>query len=94
MFVTILATAVGNSLKYAAGPMYGLAFSGNFIVAVTNIGMLTANLTVPAEWFPPELQVRSITIAGMANIVGMGFGLVVSVYTSIPTYNFILAVIS
>jgi predicted MFS family arabinose efflux permease len=94
MFLTIFATAAGSLVILAAGPMYGLALTGQCIVGATNLITLTASLSLPAEWFPPELQVRSITIAGMSNIVGMGLGMFVSVYTSIPTYSLIMACIS
>lgn len=94
MFLTIGLTAVGCITKYVAGPSYGLALASVFLVASVNILMLAACLTVPAEWFPPELQVRSTSISGIANIVGMGFGLVVSVHTSIPVYSLIMACIS
>mmetsp|Transcript_25727 Transcript_25727/g.45148 ORF Transcript_25727/g.45148 Transcript_25727/m.45148 type:complete len:330 (+) Transcript_25727:2168-3157(+) len=92
--MTITCTALGCIIKYLAGPIFGLALFANFFVSATNILTLTACLTVPAEWFPPELQVRSITISGMANIVGMGYGLIASVYLSIPTYSLISVCIS
>jgi predicted MFS family arabinose efflux permease len=94
MFLTITCTAVGTLVLVAAGPNYGIALTGQCFVAATNLVTLTCSLTLPAEWFPPELQVRSITIAGMANIVGMGLGMFVSVYTSIPTSRLIMACIS
>lgn len=94
MFVTIGLTAIGCATKYFAGPIYWVALAGVFLVASTNIILMAACLTVPAEWFPPDLQIRSTTIGGISNFAGNGFGLVMSVYTSIPTNNLILAWIS
>jgi hypothetical protein len=94
MFVSIVLTAAGATLKYAAGTHYGLALTGQFLVSATTSLTLSANLVVPVEWFLPELHIRSTTIAGLGSIVGFGFGLFGSVYTSVPTFNLSLACIA